>query len=327
LPRAVKQAAWVGSCTGARRGFLMIIFPLMRVGRRIWCTTLALVALSCLSCSWGRQGGFSQEDQSYRDLKLRIDLEKECYLLDEPIWVDATLTNVGQDTVWLPLPPQILLRTIKLNVVRIGADSLANKGAYEIRMRERHPVAPGQGLTDSFDILDYYCSKAEKFTRPGSDLPVGIYSVRGESFGAITSRDVLFEIIEPTGRNLAIHQAMRRADRLSHEYHRQQAVASLESVLPMLEGSPYKEKVLYKLGGLWNKFEREREVEAYRDLIELNPDTRYASHIVKQIMYEMSRSEAESFVQGLESAPPNSRGALAAREAMSSKWMPWNRQH
>ena len=104
--------------------------------------------------------GTAGDNQKLQQLQLEIGLSKTTFLLNEPIWLDATLTNVSTDTVrisWMCLPCRDGWFDIKLE------DDHGNVVPYTGRvniMASRHGwvIHSQEEYYECFDLPEFYGS-------------------------------------------------------------------------------------------------------------------------------------------------------------------------
>jgi hypothetical protein len=295
-------------------------------------TLSVLITASCITHRSPVSDYRSEMSRVYKDfhdrsheLVLRIELEKQSYLVGEPIWVDVTLSNAGADTVVMPGSPMALESSEFEFYVITNGERLKYTGPVACGALRPMPIAPGQEFHRCFDILSNYGEPVPNTTSFEPIVSAGTYSIHADSWGVL-SNEVGFDIEKPQGRDAEIYEILEQAISLSVNNRRLTAAQQLEELLPGLAGSPYRDKVVYWLGNMWWFFEIDKELEIFAQLVDVSPNSGYAPIAVGRLMRKMTLPEAEMFWWNLQRKAPGSRAAQAAQSSLSSPAMPWNKQ-
>ncbi|MFX1537679.1 MAG: hypothetical protein ACFFDI_26070, partial [Promethearchaeota archaeon] len=133
-------------------------------------------------------------------LKLEINLSKEKYFVSEPIWLDITLTNIGQDTVrtfGLCIP----CGDTKLMLLNENGDTLPYRGIQADMARgSGYVMQPGEHKYECDNLIAYFGERVDFFRL---ELKPGKYSLSAAYYGSksaiINCEEIDFEITKPSG--------------------------------------------------------------------------------------------------------------------------------
>jgi hypothetical protein len=252
----------------------------------------------------------------YFDLDIRV--EKQVFLLGEPIWIDVQLAFTGQDTLLLAFDPLCLGCGTLDVVVKSGDRVFPYTGVVAFWLPVPRKVAPGETITMEFDLLAQFGEPVKGTRLMEKELPVGSYDVWIHELG-VSSGTLSFTIVEPSGQDAVIHRTMHDAIAMAVRHLRLDAATMLEELLPTIGDSPYREKLLFLLTRVWytNKIEY---MDACRRIIDDDPDSRYARAAVNRLMWHMSVMEAEELRNDIRRHAPESRAAKAVAEALAKGW-------
>lgn len=239
--------------------------------------------------------------------QLEIGLSKETYLLNEPIWLDVTLTNVSGDTMRIvPLDPPCQGGVgIELR------DSLGNEMPYTgpsilLAPRKGFILDPGEQYYDCFDLLDLYPSSKIKglieayFLR---FISLGKYKVRAR-YRSTSSQEIEFEVIEPSGDEKETYQLLHKAftfllDRKS-DLQRQK----LQELIDRFPNSVYVEKA-------------HRELFQRSELVQKFPNSGYNKINLKVLTRELAHKQKREFLEKVIQDHPESRSAKYAQQMLA----------
>lgn len=242
-------------------------------------------------------------------LQLEIVLSKKTYLLNEPIWLDVTLTNVSGDTMRIvPLDPPCQGGVgIELR------DSLGNEMPYTgpsilLAPRKGFILDPGEPYYDCFDLLQLYCSSKMKglinayFLR---FLPPGKYKVRA-LYRSAFSQEIEFDVIEPTGDEREAYQLLHKAFPFLLDRKSDLMTQTLQELINRFPNSVYVEKA-------------HRELFQRSELVEKFPNSGYNQINLKVLTGELAPEEKREFLEKVIQDHPESRSAKFAWQML--KWL------
>ena len=250
-------------------------------------------------------------------LELEINIDKERFLVGEPVWIDVVLKNVSQDTV--PISGRDI-RPEHGNLeffVAGGEKTLKYTGGFATYIGGPQNLAPGEEITSQFDIVDFYGKPVEGTLCFEKLLHPGMYSVQARVWRNVTSNALDMEVVEPSGEDAEIQRALHEASLLIGQRRREEAGERLCSVLPSASQSVYRDKLYFVLIRIAHT-ERPRQRKLAEQVLREYPDSRYAGPCLLRVFGGMSRAQAEEFVGGLESAVPGTRAAVRGRKLLET---------
>lgn len=136
-------------------------------------------------------------------VEIEIRLDKETYLLDEPIWLDVVVTGDRDDTEVVPGPHPVT-GEFRIVVVRNMVDTLPAVGARgEFARRPEVTLDPGDTAFSTINLLDEF-GKAETIAHLPS-LETGSYTVWARYPGRARSNALSFKVEAPKGEEAVAH--------------------------------------------------------------------------------------------------------------------------
>ncbi len=282
------------------------------MGVRLGPVLLMSIVGMILACT-----ALGDEMEAYFDMDIQV--QKDLYQLGEPIWVDVQLSYTGQDTLVLPYRPLCLgCGTFDVQV-RSRDRVFLYTGPVGLWVPTPQKVAPEEVISKSFDIVSEFGEPVEGTRLMEKTLPVGANSVSVHEFG-VSSQTVSFNIEEPSGYDAVIYQAILEANVLTVRHLRLDAATSLETLLPTVGNSPYRDKLLFEIALVWlpNRIEH---LNACRRIVDYDPNSPYARYATLRLLQTMTQVEAEALREDIDGRAPGSRAANAAAEALSKGWI------
>lgn len=240
-------------------------------------------------------------------LKLSIELSKNRFLLSEPIWLDVTLTNIGDDTIKiLPLDPPCQGGGLVILLYDSLGQAVPYSGPrYSFGARSGFVLKPNQYFYDCFDVLDYYHTTSKDLSKAMlPELPTGRYEVQVRYWN-VQSQRLTFHVSNPSeGEKEVLDLIIKGFESVVNEQS-DSAEAIFRFVAERFPASVYAEKagqqflryeeLLYKfpnsgksgqyLRGLtWDQTEGERRPKLHKLISEL-PPSRARRFVEQMIMY------------------------------------------
>ncbi len=244
-------------------------------------------------------------------VSLEISLPSTQFLLGEPVWLDVTLTNTSQDIVVIPLGLCLACRTLDLEIRDESGDLVPYSGIHVFWMPKPVTMAPGESQIRSYDLLEYYGIGVNKDSDIDRRLQPSSYSVTARD-GPVYSTVERFRIVEPEGTDAEVLNALHEASVSLDGLELDEALRVLESIEHLTASSPYAERATY-LKALSRLGNPEALVQACRNAVESDPDSRYAGYYVGKVVGGMTPGELALFLEDLERSAPNSRATKVAR--------------
>ncbi len=253
---------------------------------------------------------------------LEISLDKESYVLHEPIWLDMTLTNLTSDT----------MRTTALSALHEfdKAVDLRNSDGTAVEYTGHIPlVAYGPGILFEAGGQRYGCWNLQlKYgLRPGNSeysvigfrfptMPRGTYTVQVELEGLV-SNELSFTIVEPSGAEREALLQIENASAMSTQ-DTDMASQTFDDVVDRFPGSAFAEKCYYlsryyspeiQAAIQRNTFD-ERVI--HREMLQKYPNSGRSIGWVRSAVKGLEDSEKLAF---LDSLSERNRGTRAAKFA------------
>lgn len=147
----------------------------------------------------------SAEDEQW---KLEISLEKNSFLLREPIWLDAVVTNISGDTLrsWGLFPP-CQGSGFCIDLTDSNGISVAYSGSsYDLVRLEGFLIFQEEQYYDCFDLIELFAIKYLSTYHFGA-LPPGRYFVQGV-YGEAFSNKISFIVVDLTGKEKEAEQLL-----------------------------------------------------------------------------------------------------------------------
>jgi len=237
-----------------------------------------------------------------RQLRLEIGLSKSTFLVAEPIWLDATLTNVSADTArifgfWPPAQGD-----------RFGIEIKDRQGKVLPHTGPRYNVVPGEGWTikpqgqyyDCFNLLELFNTYRGLQSFFWQILPPGTYKVRA-NYENICSPEMEFEVVQPTEGEKEAYQLLEAAYTLLHESD--SCAQKLRELISRFPKSAYAEKA-------------HRELFLRSELVQRFPNSGYNALNLAILTRELSTKEKREFLQEVIRDHPETRSAKFAQEML-----------
>lgn len=253
-------------------------------------------------------------------LSIQVVPHKQKFLKGEPIWIRATLSNPGPDTVAIPNSPLCLICRDFVFVLSRDEERVPYRGLVASYKRSPMLIAPGEQFSETFDLLASFGRSVQGTHGLDRASECGDYTLTAENWG-VSSSAVTFKVVEPNDNELVIYQAIQEALLMNGQGQTKNAVERLDLVMQTLEGSSYKDRVYYILANMTRVTDRERHLEICRTMLETMPDSYYSRFYVRSVMEGMTSQDADKLVQDLESRSVGSRAAVEARKALSAPWL------
>ncbi len=251
------------------------------------------------------------------DLELTIKMDKEQYVVGEPVWVDVVLMNPGPSDVRMPWGPLCHgCQTFRF-VVATESDTLPYSGGVAMYIPTPTVLAPGESLAAQVDILETYGSPVQGTFRFERVIPPSVYSLQAVEWRT-HSATLSFGVVEPEGRNARAFEGLHRVYRLLGDFDSSAATSELDALLPELTETPYGGKA-YFLAALLRLTRRSEMLEVSRTAISVLPNSRFSHYFVGWLMRDMDDTEAQDFVRHLSEAAPNTRVESEARWLLDDK--------
>lgn len=244
-------------------------------------------------------------------LKLEIGLSKNIYLEGEPIWLDATLTNISSDTVriWgMCLSCQYgFIVELKNEKGKI----LPYKGVKRnVILGPGFIIHPKETYYECYDLVQAFSQERILSRFFLTALDSGKYSVKakyglkkGEVIESIESNEISFEIKPPTGKEAKTYQLLKNAHKNFCAENYTLMRQNLERILTEFPQSVYGQKACKEL------FRR-------KTLIEKFPDSGFTKSSLRVLTRKMTEEKKQTFLQKIIKEHPDTRSAKFAQKIL-----------
>jgi hypothetical protein len=264
-----------------------------------------LLLIVCICVPWHR---VSAEEE----WKMEINLSKEVYLEDEPVWLDCWLTNVSDDTLrtrglclqcyWCP----------ELLLMDTEGDTLPYTGPHQevVHRPGTTPgfiLGPGKSDYDCYDLVESFHQRPCLFSFYQATLDPGEYRVKARC-GTAESKELEFEVKPPEGGEARAHQLLKDALNFfiskddSMEHHR------LNELLVKYPRSVYAQIAC-------------RHLSRWEQILEGYPNSGCAENAIRSLTAEtsgISESEKKKFYRRIIEEHPKTRAAWFAERKLSA---------
>lgn len=270
--------------------------------KRIYQNWVSLLAVSVLM--------FSPVKSWAQQLRLDISLSDTTYYICQPIWLDAQLVNISEDTV----------RTFgfefpggsRLNILLTdeSGDTLTPVFLREFLYWPGCLLNPKEGYYESFD-LTYIFNNYEVVPEfpafqwtpslaPGKYEVSAKYNFRNER---PVAPKITFQVVEPEGTEREAFELYIQAYKNQNHQNYDQAKQQLNKLITDYPHSVYAERAYVRLS-------------KYDELLEKCPDSGYLQGYLRTKVDKMSKEEKQKFVEKVIKEHPNTRSAKFAEQML-----------
>jgi len=235
--------------------------------------------------------------QNYaKSLDFKISLEKEVYLLSEPIWVDISAKNINEKEI--RILPLVLscLECLNINVINSQDDTLYYHGIVHdvTRPPTGYATEPGQTRSNYLNLLEGFGEKLDgfgirRFLKPDKYSIVAIYD------GMIKSNEIEFEVVAPKGAEKKAYALLKEG----YDYHIQLKIKEfhekLEELVSKYPESLYANLAYYEMT-YWS--EDSEDAEKYgKELIFKYPNSRFTRFAFWKMLRGKTRNQQVQFLK------------------------------
>lgn len=243
-----------------------------------------------------------------QELKLEISLSKEVYLTGESIWLDATLTNISQDTV------RSLCGLCLPCGCQFSVQITSEKGKNLKYTGPRWDFVPGSGFLinsgesyfECLDLTEYFAKLKSLEDHFFKQLKPGKYRVKsryGMKKKSIYSNEIAFEVKSPRGSEGEAYNLLKEAWDLFFEKKRDEMRENLRKIIIEYPHTAYAEKA-YK------------ELFLRAELIEKCPNSGYTESALRALTDTLSLEKKQRFLQKIMTKHPKTRSAKFAEKML-----------
>lgn len=236
-------------------------------------------------------------------LKLEISFSKDSYLVNEPIWIDAILYNISEDTVrvyGLCLPCQSIFN---VEVIDEKGNTLKYTGpVYDMIPGSGWIMHPEESYYKCLNLLDYffqYKNLIELVFLKG--LKPGRYTVRAR-YETTNSNEVKFEVKEPERSEKDAYQLVKDA-----YYSQTKKPDSTSEYFKQLVNS-FPKSAYAEIGY--------KELYLDKKLLENFPNSGYTERTLERLTDTLSLEQKYEFLHEVINKHPNTRSTKFAEKML-----------
>lgn len=242
--------------------------------------------------SWAFGAGSSEQ----HNLKIEITLTKDNFFLREPIWLDVTLTNIGDDTIKiLPLDPPCQGEGLVILLYDSLGQAVPYSGPwYSFGARSGFVLKPNQYLYDCFDILDFFHTTSKDLSKAMlPELPIGRYEVQVRYWN-VQSQRFTFHVSYPSEGEKNVLDLIIRGFEYVVKEQTDSAEAIFRYVAERFPASVYAEKAC-------------QQFLRYEELLHKFPNSGKSGQYLRGLTWDQSEKERRRKLDEIISKLPPSR--------------------
>ena len=241
-------------------------------------------------------------------LSLELSLDKETYLLREPVWLDVTLKNISDDTVRIKRfgTPCHGLFNIELKDAK-GSIIPFTGGTYNMKWGPGWLSESKNQYYDCYNITSLFNTHESLLGQIFGLLPVGEYSIKAH-YGDTYSNDLTFRVIEPFGQEQEAYKILVDAFDLRSKKKNDSANQKFHDVKEKYPQSAYAEKGLDQIicSQIIHSGLTISELQTPQEMLNAYPNTGYSNNCLALLVWEKTKEEQKELLQKIiEKAPPS----------------------
>ena len=244
------------------------------------------------------QGSSFSQQSSGNNIDFSINLEKESYVLSEPIWVDVSVKNISNNDI--NILPLVLscMECLQVFLINSKSDTLFYHGmvADVTRPPTGYATEPGNTRSNYFNLLESFGEKLDgfgmrRFLKADKYLIVAIYN------SGIQSNKIEFEVCAPQRDEKKAHALLKEG----YDYQIQMKITEFDSKFEELvtkyPKSMYTEVAYYEMT-YWT--EDPKDAEKYgKELILKYPDSRFTRFAFWKMLRGKTRRQQIEFLKDI----------------------------
>lgn len=251
-------------------------------------------------------------------LQLKIDLDKDTFVLREPVWVDLYFVNQGDQDLTLDCLGLCWQRLTVHLVNSEGdtqqycgyvADGICRAGPT---IRPYEPYRYHVNLSQNFGIgaLEYLPPILRYFEHDTYTLQM--------TYTGVSSNSIRFEVRSPVGEERLAYSLLKDASRSGFKYYDQEAqqvIDIFQELVSKYPQSAYADLAHYELAGLYGLLGKpEKTHEYFRKLILNYPNSRFVLKALPELLRQQPEDQKAEFLRVLIKSQPNTRASDCARK-------------
>jgi tetratricopeptide (TPR) repeat protein len=277
-------------------------------------TTAALAILPTLLV-------FAQKSAD-KKIEFSIGLEKETFVVLEPIWVDLYFTNKGNENVTLDCL-DLCWQRLQVHVVNSEGDTSEYCGYITDGIcRAGATVKPSETYHYYFNLSENFGQGAREHLPPYLRyFAENIYTLQMVHTG-ISSNLVKFEVKFPKGEEGLAYNLVKQGSRSGFRYYykdAQQVLAIFQELISKYPKSSYADLAYYEAAGLYGVLgQPEKTYEHLRSLVLKHPNSHFGLKALPGLLGQMTQDEKMKFLKEIIEKQPKTKASHWAKESLKA---------
>jgi hypothetical protein len=233
-------------------------------------------------------------------LEFRIKLEKETFLLYEPIWIDLYMTNLGEEKVDIK-PLTTASQWLKIILVNSSNDTIPYKGeltgwvgwgpTFTVESKETLYICRDILEGTDFGVLEKPMSLwGRSYLKPDTYKIIAIYKRH------LTSNELDFTVLNPTGNE---ENALRMWKEGYAYQLKKKLNSSIEKWKELIDNYPESAYTASALRALCY-YDKQNSIKHAEMLLSTNPNSGYSHYAIGILLEDKSEEEKEKIYQEIE---------------------------
>ncbi len=256
---------------------------------------LIIIVLSIMICG-------AEDIKKQPQWELSIQLDKNTFLMREPIWLDIELTNVSNDTlrIWSLYPGQGL--GLEIELTNSDGDTIPYSGpVFDFVLKEGTVFQQGDVFYDSHDLIELFAIMYTNSYHFASLAPDN-YIVQA-FYGDAVSREIGFKVTAPTGVEKQVEQKLLDALSYSFSKDKDSLHASLQKAIEQHPKSVYAEIPALR-------------ILSFKEFLDKFPNSGNTKTAMEDQTRGLSPEEKKTFLENVMVKYKNTRAARHAAQAL-----------
>jgi tetratricopeptide (TPR) repeat protein len=252
------------------------------------------------------------------NLQFKIELDRDTFMLREPVWVDLYFINEGNQSVTLDCL-DLYWQQLEIYLVNSHGDTLQYCGYVADGVCRAGPTVK------PFETYHYYINLSENYGKGAQEyLPPTLryfdentYTLQMRHTG-VSSNLIRFKVESPKGEEKLAYRLLKDASRSGFKYYdkdAQQVIGLFQELISKYPKSRYADLVYYELGGLYGLVvESEKTNEYLEKLILSFPNSHFSLKALPGLLQQMKEDEKIKFLKEIIKKQPKTKASDCAQE-------------
>lgn len=232
-----------------------------------------------------------------KPLQVKLSMDKEVFLLHEPIWLDVWVINPLDFEQQIP-GLGLASGTLRIQIKASDGTILEYTGPRILAdSRDDLIIAPGDSIHAFFELTEAYGVRSLEGKK---GIPCGTYSVNVRIAGGLESESLQFKVEEPSGLAKTAHELYISAITKKFAFQKAEAFADLRTLIEQSPSTVYLEPALFEIIKIF-KFTPElgSVVDPCIELLERIPNTGYADYVIFTLNNSVGKDSTRSIVESV----------------------------